>query len=144
MDRALRLLGGRPHAAAELRQKLRRRGHDQAEIEAVLTRLRELGYLDDAAFARSLVGWRARSRGGSAIAAELAARGVARDVAAAVLAEADPEAEREAARVLASKLLRPPHSPEQVARVAARLRRRGFGQDTINAALRSLGAESSD
>lgn len=144
LDRALRLLAGRPHAAAELRLKLRHRGHDPAEIEAALARLRELGYLDDAAFARSLAGWRSGSRGRRAIAAELSARGVPRDVAAEVLAEADPEAERAAARALASKLLRPPAVPEQVARVAARLRRRGFGEDAITSAVRSLGAESSD
>ena len=72
VDAALVILAQRPHAAAELRRKLRQKGHEAEAIEAALTRLAELGYLDDAEFARALVGWRAGKRGRRAIAAELA------------------------------------------------------------------------
>jgi regulatory protein len=144
VDQALRFLGSRPHAAAELGQKLRRKGYKQAEIEAALTRLRELGYVDDASFARSLIGWRSGSRGRRAIAAELAARGVSRETAAQVLGETDPDSDHTAARAIAARLLRPPASPEQVARVAAKLRRRGFGEDAVSGALRDFAGFGSD
>jgi len=50
MEAALRALGGREHSTGELRDKLRRRG-DAADVEAVLQKLRESGYLDDRRFA---------------------------------------------------------------------------------------------
>lgn len=49
-DYAVRLLGRRAHSREELRQKLRRRG-SAAEVEPVLRRLEERGYLDDREFA---------------------------------------------------------------------------------------------
>ena len=131
-DRALLILAGRPHSAAELARKLRQRGHDADEVAAAVDRLRDIGYLDDRAFAESLVGWRSRSRGRRAMASELAARGVARDVALEVLGAVDAESELEAARKLAER------DAENPIRAAARLRRRGFGEDTIRSALRHL------
>ena len=135
LDRSLLILAGRPHAAAELARKLRQRGHEDAEIEAAMRRLRELGYLDDRAFAESLVGWRSRTRGRRAMASELAARGVSRDVAAEVLAAVDPGAELEAARKLVAR------DGDNLARAAARLRRRGFSESTIRTTLRGFDLE---
>jgi regulatory protein len=51
-DRALRLLSIRDHAEVELRRKLRKAEHEPAEIDAAIERVRALGYLDDARFAR--------------------------------------------------------------------------------------------
>ena len=51
LDKALHLLGFRDHTEAELAQKLTRAGYPKAEIESACTRLREMGYLDDARFA---------------------------------------------------------------------------------------------
>jgi regulatory protein len=130
-DRSLLILAGRPHSAAELSRKLRQRGHGGDEVEGAIGRLRELGYLDDRAFAESLVGWRSGSRGRRAMASELSARGVSRDVAQEVLGALDPEAELEAARKLAAR------DRDNPARAAARLRRRGFGEETIRTVLRS-------
>lgn len=134
-DRSLLILAGRPHSAVELSRKLRQRGHAGEEVEAVVERLRELGYLDDRAFAQSLIGWRSASRGRRAMASELAARGVAREVAQEVLGGLDPEAELEAARKLAARDRANP------ARAAARLRRRGFGEDTIRGVLKDFTLE---
>ena len=134
-DRSLLILAGRPHSAAELSRKLRQRGHEDKEVEAAVRRLRELGYLDDRAFAESLVGWRSRTRGRRAMASELAARGVAREVAAEVLAAVDPDAEVEAARKLAEQ------DRDNPARAASRLRRRGFSESTIRTALRGFDLE---
>lgn len=131
-DRSLLILAGRPHSAVELSRKLRQRGHDGQEVEVAIGRLRELGYLDDRAFAESLVGWRSPSRGRRAMASELAARGVSREVALEVLGQLDPEAELEAAQRLAAR------DRENPARSAARLRRRGFGEDTIRRVLKDF------
>src|SRR5207248_2551431 len=82
---------------AELRLKLRRRGYQPGEIEEALTRLTELGYIDDAAFARALAGRRSGERGRRAIAAELMAKGVGRDVIQAALGEVGDDADLAAA-----------------------------------------------
>jgi regulatory protein len=48
---ALKALGARSHSAAELRDKLRQRAERAADVEDVLARLKEQGYLDDRRFA---------------------------------------------------------------------------------------------
>jgi len=51
MAAALRILSRRARSEQELRQALERKGFIPEQIEPVLARCRELGYLDDAAFA---------------------------------------------------------------------------------------------
>jgi regulatory protein len=48
---ALKALGGRPHSTGELREKLRRRAEHPSDIDDVIARLKECGYLDDKRFA---------------------------------------------------------------------------------------------
>jgi regulatory protein len=48
---ALKALAGRAHSTGELREKLRRRAGHAEDIEAILARLKENGYLDDRRFA---------------------------------------------------------------------------------------------
>ena len=48
---ALKALGGRAQSIGELREKLRRRAEREADVDDVLARLKELGYLDDRRFA---------------------------------------------------------------------------------------------
>ena len=50
---AVRLLSLRARSRKDLGERLRRRGFRAAAVEAALTRMAALGYLDDAAFARS-------------------------------------------------------------------------------------------
>jgi regulatory protein len=52
-DYALRSLGARAQSTGELRQKLSRRAADPEDVEPVLLRLKENGYLDDRRFAES-------------------------------------------------------------------------------------------
>ena len=51
-EAALRLLTYRPRSEQEMRQRLARRGFEASLIRETVGRLRRLGYLDDAAFAR--------------------------------------------------------------------------------------------
>jgi regulatory protein len=50
---ALKALGGRAHSTGELREKLRRRAAKAEDIEPVLGRLKDYGYLDDRRYAES-------------------------------------------------------------------------------------------
>jgi regulatory protein len=126
----VRLLAQRPHSAAELRRKLRARGCSAEAVEEALERVREVGYQDDAAFARSVVAYRSHHRGRAAIAAELGRRGVGRDDVTAALADLDSDSELAAARRLAARL-----GPLEPRRLAGRLERRGFSTDVIRAVI---------
>ena len=50
---ALKALAGRAHSTGELREKLRRRAARAEDIDSVLSRLKQNGYLDDRRFAES-------------------------------------------------------------------------------------------
>lgn len=85
MESALRLLSYRPRSEQELRDRLRRKDFPAGVIEATLRRLRELGYVDDEAFARFWAEARqaSRPRSGRLLAAELRRRGVSPETAQA-------------------------------------------------------------
>ena len=136
-ETAVRLLAFRPHSRLELKRKLQQRRCDGAAIDAALERAAELGYLDDAAYARTLVRLRSGSRGRSAIGAELAARGISRDLAGEALADLDPDLQLEAAVRLLRKMPVTAARPELL---LARLQRRGFSPDLARKAWRSLEA----
>src|SRR5262245_2434544 len=55
MTAALTLFAHGPRSERDLRDRLRRRGLPAEAIDTALTRMRELGYLNDAAYARSYV-----------------------------------------------------------------------------------------
>ena len=50
---ALRVLSGRAHSTGELKDKLRRRAENSSDVDSILARLKEDGYLDDRRFAES-------------------------------------------------------------------------------------------
>jgi regulatory protein len=50
---ALRLLAARSYSTGEIREKLRRRAESTSDIDAVLGRLKDSGYLDDRRFAEN-------------------------------------------------------------------------------------------
>ena len=137
LEAATRLLARRAHSRLELRQKLHRRGYDPEEVEAAVGRLAELGYVDDAAFARGLVRRRSAVRGPLALAGELSARGIDRAGIAAALEGVDPEEQLAAATQLAERLYaeRPlPGYKEVLDRVGSKLMRRGFSAGVVRAA----------
>jgi regulatory protein len=63
LNYAVRALGGRAHSTGELREKLRRRAERAEDVEAVLAKLKELGYLDDQRFAESYAAARLENQG---------------------------------------------------------------------------------
>ena len=60
---AVRALGGRAHSAGELREKLSRRAASAADIDVVLAKHREFGYLDDQRFAENFATARLENQG---------------------------------------------------------------------------------
>lgn len=63
MNLALRALGGRAHSAGELKEKLRKRAARAADVDAVLAKLRQAGYLDDRRFAENYAAARLENEG---------------------------------------------------------------------------------
>lgn len=139
------MLARRAHSRLELRQKLHRSGYDPEDVEAALRRLAELGYVDDAAFARGLVRRRSAVRGPLALAGELSARGIDRAGIAAALEGVDTEAQLAAATQLAERLYadRPlPGYKEVLERVGTKLMRRGFSAGVVRSACRAILAKA--
>jgi regulatory protein len=104
LNAAARFLKVRPRSVAEVRRRLRSAGYAAALVEHAVERMVELGFLDDAAFARAWVESRdrARPRGERALRLELRQKGVGReetdealderrDDAAARSADGDPD-----------------------------------------------------
>jgi regulatory protein len=60
---ALRALGGRAHSSGELREKLRRRAQTDEDVDAVLVKLKESGYLNDRRFAENYAAARLQNQG---------------------------------------------------------------------------------
>jgi regulatory protein len=142
-DCSLRVLALRDHSEAELRRKLKDKGYQEEGIEQSVARLKELGYLDDARFARSFAASALRNgRGyGARLKLELARRGIEPRIVTEVLAEMDQEfSEKE---LLAQLLARryPGFDPtlatdKEKRRVVGYLQRKGFSLSAIFAQLK--------
>lgn len=141
---ALRLLAVRARSRRELQVRLLRRGYDRALIEQELDRLQELGYVDDAAFARAWVASRqsnAAPRGTGMLRAELLRKGVERELVRDAVAEGDdPAAAIVAARRRSAALAELPY-PEFRRRLFAHLQRRGFTYGTAREAVQEAWQE---
>jgi len=157
---AVRFLGTRPRTRWELERRLRRAGADDSTVESTVERLAELGYLDDAAFARWWGEQRDRHapRGRRMIEAELRRHGVPRDVVEAYREEhAAPEraaenehlpsTEAERAGDALERHLRGrpmPTDAKAVQRLGMYLMRRGFDPQTVRSTIRAAGADPGD
>jgi len=102
---ALRLLSRRAHTRSELRRKLRLRDFAGGEIESLLDRFTELGYLDDAAAARAWARGRLEGRpmGRRLLEEELRGRGLSPSILRAVLEELYGEGEERRLAVAAAR-----------------------------------------
>jgi regulatory protein len=157
---ALRLLEVRPRAEREIRDRLRRKEFEPEQIDQTISRLRDLGLLDDAQFARLWVANRAATspKGAQALRYELISKGVDRQVASEIVENAlDAAREAEMCEQVARKALpRYAASPDRATfqrKLGGLLQRRGFGWDTVGPVLdrlwketggRSTGSEDED
>jgi regulatory protein len=141
---AVRALARRARSIGELRQVLERRKAEKKDIDAVIARLREHGYLDDARFARAFVSSRIENdkQGVRRVQRDLAARRVHPEVIQkAVSAGYEEVDERELLRDYLRRKIRltkPPKKPSAVASIYQRLLRAGFSSATIVKELQGL------
>ncbi len=142
---ALDLLSHRARAAAELRDRLVRKGFAPALADGVVAEMAERGYVDDDAFARSFVRDRVRMRprGRLRLIAELRAKGVstarAQNAIDAVFDEDAVSEETLAERAAREWSTRNPPGraprPTRRRRLHAYLARRGFASDAARQAV---------
>lgn len=151
MDIAVRFLGARPRTRWELERRLRRAGATDEVVEATLDRLANLGYVDDAAFARWWADQRDRHapRGRRLVEAELRRSGVSSEAIAAYREEHDsperppedaelPSTEDERAADALRRHLRGralPSDRKALQRIGMFLVRRGFDPATARRAI---------
>ena len=131
LQTALRYLGYRPRSEKELRERLRRSRYPSSTVEMVIVRLREMGLLDDMAFARF---WREsrethRPQGRWALKRELRQKGIDADVIDQVVQDVDEESGAYAA---ASKKARSLKECDEITfnrRLISFLQRRGYSYE---------------
>lgn len=137
------MLARRPYSVADLRRALQRRFGATEEVRRAVTRLRELGYLDDRKFAEHYASslLQNRSFGRLRIRRELKAKLVDyRHIEPALQQAFEGADERELlARTLEKKVrtLRLPLTASRLAALCHSLMRRGFRPDDIMKAVRS-------
>lgn len=127
----LRQLESSAKSRHQLSQVLARRAVPPDAAEVALDRFTELGYIDDAAFARAWVESRRRTRGlaGPALRRELREKGIDVELIEQVLADSDDDAERAAAATLVDKKLRSMRGvdePTATRRLVSMLARKGY------------------
>jgi regulatory protein len=141
MEAAAAFLATRPRSTTETTRRLKYLGYPHGLVEEVVTRLLEVGYLDDESFARSWIESRdrARPRGENALRRELAQKGVPREVVDEVLgarldAAQDGDPDQSAAAALLERkraaLQREPDERKRRQKAYALLARNGFDPET--------------
>ncbi len=128
MGRALNVLGYRARSARELRERLLRAGYLGKTVDEVISRLEDLGYLNDEEFARELARSKARKYGPRQIYGDLRRAGIEEEAAREVVEEEFAgRSEHEAAREAAQRRYNTVEgSDAQARRVYGFLVRRGY------------------
>lgn len=146
----LRWLGQRELSAAQVRQRLRRRGYVDAAIDPALAALAADGYLDDsrAARARARHDVVIRRHGRGRVLRQVQSLGVDRDTARSAVAAAFEEVDED--RLLADALARRlkgqplPAERKALARLYGWLVRQGFAPGAVSALFRRGGRHPAD
>jgi regulatory protein len=127
----LTALTAAPRSRAQLETKLAAKGAPPDVAARVLDRFEQVGLVDDAEYARSLVRAKQASRGlaGRALRQELRRNGVDNETATEALEQLDPDVEEQTARRLVAKKLPSTRGlpyPKQMARLTGMLARKGY------------------
>ncbi len=136
-ETAVRALARRARSSGEIRQLLGRKKATKAQIEEILHRLRENGYLDDARFARHFAAVRVESDlfGKARVRRDLAARRLKPQIADEAVSKAyEGVNETELLRRYIQRKVRvskPLSRPSTIASLYRRLLRAGFSSATI-------------
>ncbi len=141
LEKAVSLLNYRAHSRKELADKLKQKtGCDDADLNEVLDRLEELGFLNDRTYAASVVRSCGRKGYGAQRAlSELSRRGIPKELREEALNEL-PENDGTLERLIRARL-RNPSDRDEIRKVSAAMVRRGFSWDEIRRALQNVQCE---
>jgi len=139
VDLAFRFLGRRDRTVAEVRAHLAKKGVEEADVEAAVEELRDMGYLDDARYAHRFVedrvnldGW-----GSERIERKLVELGVEREHVSAALRGRDFGTELDAAVALLQRRWRePPANDREREKALGFLVRKGYDLEIAYDAVR--------
>jgi regulatory protein len=143
-EAAVRALGRRGYSVHEMKQMLGRRTEDEKLVKAVMERLKQSGFMDDARYAKQFARQRTeiRRQGKFRIARDLRARGVPdRHIDAALEEVGQASDEAAIVRQRIERKLRAFHGEIDERKIASMYRsllRAGFTADVIRRELRSL------
>jgi regulatory protein len=130
------ILTYRSRSAAALRDRLEEKGFDEADAAWAVTRLTELGFIDDAQYGADLVAaCRAKGWGKGRIRQELRAKKLDAELADSLLEDFEPDYDKMTAFIAAR--LKGERAPDRAAikRVSDSLARKGFSWEQIRRAL---------
>lgn len=139
---AVRMLARRELSAAQVRERLIRRGHAAGAVEDAMARLREAGLVDDARVARAFARTHAlvKRHGRARVLRELHAMGIEREIARTAIDDVFGAVdERELLETALERRLRPRmalEDPSVQRRLYAALVRQGFAAEAITQAIR--------
>jgi regulatory protein len=140
LSAATRYLSYRPRSESELRDRLRRRGFDAETMEPVISRLKEQGLVDDAAFARywaeNRESFSPRSRWLTRV--ELRQKGITDDIIAKAVNVIDDEASAYKAALSKAHSLRQLDYEDFRRRLGEYLKRRGFSYGVLSHAVEQV------
>lgn len=137
--KALDLLTRKLQSRRELERKLDEWGAGEEQTEAICTRMEELGFLNDAAYAEQVVHhYAAKGYGVRKLRDELYRRGVPRDLWDEALAKTDDPAQA-IDDFLQKKLAGTQPDRKELKKISDALARRGYGWEDIRSAIGRLG-----
>jgi regulatory protein len=136
---ALRQISLRRRSERELSDYLKRKEYEPDTITSVLERLRDLGLMDDAAFASAWIADRQllRPRSRRTLEQELMQKGIAREIIRDALAELDEDAQADVLMNMIERKRRLSQYQDPQ-KLMAYLGRQGFGYEEIKKALARL------
>ncbi len=143
LNAAVHYLSYRPRSESELSERLRQHGFDGDSVEAVITRLKEQGMVDDMAFAQfwkdNRESFSPRSQRLTKL--ELRQKGVANDIIDLVVDAIDDGDSAYRAALSKARSLPPYEYQSFRRRLREYLKRRGFGYEVINHAVEQVWQE---
>ncbi|HEV8430993.1 MAG TPA: regulatory protein RecX [Pyrinomonadaceae bacterium] len=150
-ERAIKLLAAKPRSVAELRERLLRgKNTDQAIVEAVISRLREYGYLNDERFAFSYASYKVKQKpvGRRRLERDLKFKkidsAIATEALEMVYAETSEEQLIEKAIEKRLRIRGRPKNRAEAKRLFDHLLRQGFGFELVSNKIRSLATDFTD
>lgn len=142
-ERSYRYLETRMRSGKELRDNLLRGGYSQGVIEQVMEKLKRLGFWDDRAFSQSFARSKLQNKSMRAVLYELKQKGIPSNILEEVKEMEEPEDETAKCLAIISRYLRGRGDPTaQLRKATQACLRRGYGWDSIRAAMSQVDVES--